>query len=131
MYIYVCTVHSQVEAGTGRAYIVACSAVVLCGIILSQAADHQDGLDKSFPLCMSLNHLLLINGGLGIVVLPLFQVKDGTGQPYATHTNIPMLPAVIVALTEMIVMDVSLEILIIQSGSCYKCSIFTQWSIYS
>ena len=66
MYIYVCTVHSQVEAGTGGAYIVACSAVVLCSVILSQAADHQDGLDKSFPT-PSLNHLLLINGGLGIV----------------------------------------------------------------
>ena len=66
MYIYVCTVHSQVEAGTGGAYIVACSAVVLCSIILSQAADHQDGLDKSHPT-LSLNHLPLIDGGLGIV----------------------------------------------------------------
>ena len=65
MCIYIRTVHSQVEAGTGGAYIVACTAVVLCSIIFCQAADHQDGLDKSYPT-LSLN-LLLIYGGLGIV----------------------------------------------------------------
>ena len=66
MCIYIRTVHSQVEAGTGGAYIVACTAVVLCSIFLCQAADHQDGLDKSFPT-LSLNQLVLINCGLGIV----------------------------------------------------------------
>ena len=39
--------HSQVKAGTGEADIVACTAVVMCSIILLQAADHQDGLDES------------------------------------------------------------------------------------
>ena len=59
----------------------------------------------------------------------LLQVKDGTGQPCATHTNIPVLPAVIGALSEMITMDVSVRLLIcIETGSqwlCYKCSIYT------
>ena len=39
--------HSQVKAGTGEADIVACIAVVMCSIIFFQAAEHQDGLDKS------------------------------------------------------------------------------------
>ena len=46
-------------------------------------------------------------------VPPLLQVKDGRGQPYATHTNIPVLPAVSVALSDMIAMNVSVGILII------------------
>ena len=64
--MYIRTVHSQVEAGTGGVYIVAGTAVVLCSIFLCQVADHQDGLEKRFPT-PSLNHLPLINGGLGIV----------------------------------------------------------------
>ena len=66
MCIYIRTVHSQVDTGTGGAHIVVCTAVVLCSIFWCQAADHQDGLDIHFPT-LSLNHLVLINGGLGIV----------------------------------------------------------------
>ena len=61
-------------------------------------------------------------------VPPLLQVKDGTGYPYATHTNIPVLPAVIVALSDMIAMNVAVGILIMIN--CYKCSIFIQLSIH-
>ena len=52
--------HSQVKAATGGADIVACTAVILCSIFLFQAADHQDGLGKSYPIS---NHLFFINGG--------------------------------------------------------------------
>ena len=42
--------HSQVKAGTGEADIIARTTVILCSIILLQAADYQDGLDKSYPV---------------------------------------------------------------------------------
>ena len=48
--VYILTVHSQVKAGTGEADIIARTTVILCSIILLQAADYQDGLDKSYPI---------------------------------------------------------------------------------
>ena len=81
---------------------------------------------KVTPFSFTSSSKIVDRGELPSGVPSLLQVKDGTGQPCATHTNTPVLPAVIGVLSEMITMDVSVRLL--ETGSqwlCYKCSIYT------